>query len=168
MGGFGVSATTGHSVMALDFKKLRARFGVCKGRVKYRLGAKPSFNDQPGHDFFKSDCSGFVRWLLFEATGGLVKLDEGSWHQRAWCDNHGFKLTDYILNASVKDGRLRIAFISPPNGHVWLVLDGKTYECYSGKGVGSRSWDSRIEGGKSSLARAVDFCYVLTDPEVRS
>jgi hypothetical protein len=133
---------------------------ACFGVVKYRLGSKPKLGTMPGVYFKTSDCSGFVGWLLYGASHGKVTLRTGSWYQRKWCDDEGFKKVKYSEVAKLKDSRLRIAFIRPESGkigHVWLVINGQTIECYGGHGVGRRPWDTKV------LMDNVSDCYVLTD-----
>jgi hypothetical protein len=117
----------------------------------------------PGYDFKASDCSGFVRWILAYAVTmkHALILPMGSYYQNDWCKSQGFKLSKYSDVAGLNDNRLRIAFIKPDSdhhGHVWLILNGRTMECYGGVGVGRRKWDCGV------LFRGVDSCYVLTDP----
>lgn len=128
--------------------------------VKYRLGAKPRLGTLPGVSFTESDCSGFVRWLIYAASIGKVKMPTGSVLQREWCEENGFKRTDYNLHARLEDSRLRVAFINPGGGkvgHVWLVINGQTIESYGGHGAGRRPWNDPV------LVRNVDHCFVLTD-----
>ncbi len=146
--------------ITLDRNVLVARMQATVGRVSYKLGAKPRVNAKPG-TFSQSDCSGYVRWLLYAASKGAVNILPGSWHQQQWCIREGFKKTSYELHAQCKDGRLRIAFINPATnkvGHVWLILNGQTIEAYGGHGAGRRAWDT------PTLRRQVDACYVLTEP----
>lgn len=129
------------------------------GKVKYLLGAKPSLADVSEVKFTLSDCSGWVRWLLNAASGGVVLIPDGSSRQNDWCRAQRFKITDYRKNASWKDGRLRIAFMPASAGrpgHVWLIFNGRTIECCGGRGVCRRVWNTR------SLLSRVTVCYVLT------
>lgn len=142
-----------------DRAKLVAAMNACFGVVKYLMGAKPRLKDKPGVGFTKSDCSGFSRWLLYQATGGLVTLPHGSACQWDWCKAQGLKLTTYDENAAGRlDSLLRIAFIRRQGnkaGHVLFVINGMTIECAGGKGVCRNPWS--IYKGR------VDACYVLTD-----
>lgn len=134
---------------------------ACFGVVKYRLGSKPKLGTMPGVYFKTSDCSGFVRWLLYGASHGKVTLRTGSWYQHKWCDDEGFKKVKYSEVAKLKDSRLRIAFIRPEDGkigHVWLVINDQTIEACAGRGACRRKWDTPI------LINNVDATYVLTDP----
>jgi hypothetical protein len=68
------------NVIEIDGRRLLALKMLAMG-VKYRLGSKPKFGAVPLRDFKTSDCSGFVRWILFGASDGRVKMEPGSWHQ---------------------------------------------------------------------------------------
>ena len=132
-------------------------FTKCEFRVKYLLGAKPKL----GSLFFKeSDCSGFVRWLVHEATEGVTTMPDGSYHQANWCIKQGFKKVAYKQSACMRDDRLRIAFIAPNSegvGHVWLIFNGQTMESCGGRGVCRRPWSNKL------LLSTVSSCFVLTD-----
>ncbi|MEN6581695.1 MAG: hypothetical protein ABFD54_04540 [Armatimonadota bacterium] len=136
-------------------KRMNAAF-TC---VEYDLNAKPRLGSLPGTSFTTSDCSGFVRWILYAASGGKIKLKTGSWYQQQWCREQGFKEVKYSDVAGLHDSRLRIAFINGANGagHVWLIINGQTIECYGGHGAGRRPWNTSV------LLRKVDACFVLTD-----
>jgi len=135
---------------------LSSAYESVAGKVKYVFGVKPAL----GASFKESDCSGFVRWILHKATSGVVKIPQGSWYQNGWCEDLGFKHNVYREGARLRDNRLRIAFIRPQRdkpGHVWLILNGQTMECCSGRGVCRRPWNN------GSLLSGVTSCYVLTD-----
>jgi len=137
-------------------ERMRASFDV----VRYKMGAKPDLRALPGQGFREADCSGFVRWLIYQASYGKTKMPLGSWHQRRWCERMGFKLTDYAHTA-LSDNRLRIGFTNPKAkraGHVWLIFNRASIECYGGRGAGRRAWDTSV------LADRADFCFVLTEP----
>lgn len=130
----------------------------CLNKISYELGAKARFGAKPLRDFTKIDCSGFVRWLIHMASG--VRMPDGSWNQRVWCQKQGFKQNPYKSVAGLKDNRLRIAFIDPTkgkSGHVWLIINGKTIESYGGHGVGRRRWNSL------GLYLKAKYCFTLTD-----
>jgi cell wall-associated NlpC family hydrolase len=130
----------------------------CLNRVKYKMGAKARLGDTPMKDFVYIDCSGFVRWLLHIASG--VRMPDGSYNQRKWCEQQGFAVNPYRKVAGLKDNRLRIAFIDASKGkagHVWLIVNGKTIESYGGHGVGRRRWNSL------GLYLKAKYCFTLTD-----
>lgn len=111
------------------------------------------------------DCSGYVRWLLYRATGNKFDIKDGSWIQHDYVRDLGFK-TSTIQAANLKDGALRIAFLAPgalgPKrpGHVALILDDRTMESHSGTGPNSREWEP------SRRWMALSKVYVLTAPLV--
>lgn len=129
------------------------------GRARYRLGAKPKMEAIPGTPgFLVADCSGYVRWLLYNL--GIKDVPDGSWNQEKWCITRKFKPTSYA-NAGLKDDRLRIAFISAKAGtpgHVWLTINGQTIESCGGVGTTRRPWDT------PTIKQKVAACYVLTEP----
>jgi hypothetical protein len=150
------------TTLTIDRARLELKARLAFGQVKYLFGAKPPLNGTPSKDFTKSDCSGFVRWLLYQASKGGIKIPSGSWYQREWCEDHRLKKTadGYAVGAALSDGRIRIAFFSEKQGragHVWLIINGKTIECYGGKGAGSRAWNTPV------LLKNVEVCYVLTN-----
>ena len=118
--------------------------------VRYGLGAKaPSLDDAPG-TFPAVDCSGFVRYAVWQASqaqaGGRVELPDGSVTQHELC-RVTFKPCDKA-DLGDDDGVLRIAFLSPAQtsegiGHVMLVYRGRTLESHGGHGPDSRAWGSQ-------------------------
>ena len=152
-------------ILSISRKALVQEINACLGVVRYSMGAKPPLESEPSRKkgpgkFTVSDCSGFVRWLLWRASGGTVKLPMGSWQQRKWFQDRRFMEIPY-LDCSKKDGRLRIAFFNPTKnraGHAWLCVSGMTIECYGCYGVGRRSWD------KAVLKSQVQYCFELTPP----
>lgn len=152
------SDVTGYSVIPIDRARLIERMNAAFICVGYELGAKPRPGSLPGTDFKLSDCSGIVRWLLYAASYGKIKMPMGSWGQRKWCQEQGFKPCPYS-NCALLDSRLRIAFKDPDDkhGHVWLCINGQTIECYYGHGAGRRPWNTKV------LKNNGDFCFVLTD-----
>lgn len=132
----------------VDFATLDALFKACKGRVKYKLGAKAPLDAEPP-EISKIDCSGWARYHLFHATG--VRWPDGSQTQLAFARKKLRKLAKYsdVGYAANDPSRLFIAFLSPSPGadwprHVWLVKAGRTMESCSSLGVGSRPWDTKI------------------------
>lgn len=124
----------------------RLRSLVAAG-VKYGLGAKIHPLGKPANQVKKVDCSGCVRDLLYVSTDETVVIPDGSVNQHAWFESHGFKHTTWEY-AKLKDGLVRIAFLSPKQshsgiGHVLLIYNGMTYESHGGTGPDSREWGSR-------------------------
>ncbi len=125
--------------------------------IRYGLGSKAPSLSSPVHTIPAIDCSGYVRWLLFQASGGTLKLPDGSQNQRAWAEQNLREIGSYRNAAAYMTGtRLFIAFIRPHHngcgavGHVWLLLDGdngagvaaETVESCGGRGVCSRPWNT--------------------------
>jgi hypothetical protein len=128
------------------------------GHIKYHLGSKPPLTAEP-KDITKSDCSGFIRYLLFKSTSGYIDIGGGggTWWQNKWCKDQNLEVVDYST-AAAKDGTLRIAFIQGGGGHighVWLILSGKTIESHGSVGADRRAWDTHV------LRDGVDVCYKL-------
>lgn len=120
--------------------------------VSYLLGGKAKTLDAGPGDTKRIDCSGEVRLLLYKASDGKIKLPDGSWNQREYCENNWEEVSyDTVLNA--KKGELFISFITAgvkgagKIGHVWLTAQmdddvaAETMESYGGHGVGSRRAD---------------------------
>jgi cell wall-associated NlpC family hydrolase len=141
--------------ISIDRSVLMAIIKATVGRVRYRWGAKPKLNISP-EKVEESDCSGFVRYVLYMSTGGKVKLPLGSWCQRQWFISEGFEKVPYS-HCSKVDSRLRVAFINPLKGkpgHVWLVASGRSIESCGGKGAVRRAWNTQI------LLKS-DACFIL-------
>lgn len=130
---------------------------------QYRLGGKwPLDLDPEEADGRRVDCSGFVRWLLYQSSpeNNRVIIPDGSVVQHDWIKDKGFKKST-IAAGRRQDGFLRIAFLPPGGGigHVVLILDGRTLESAGGTGPDSRVWD-----GLGWQRRA--FVYVLASPDL--
>jgi hypothetical protein len=125
------------------------------------------------------DCSGFVRYVVYNATHGRLDLKGGSDKQRGFLEDEGFGHFDRQKGISIKqyyqreaakmDDHVRIGFrktiyekgadgknkknaagkltvADGGVGHVWLVVNGKTYESTKKSGPQGQSND-----GPSSL-----------------
>ena len=148
-------------VLPISRDKLIAAMTPCFGKVKYQLGSKPALTAAPG-TFTKSDCSGFFRWLLrwssVDKSTLAITAPDGSVNQLKWARDMGFRKCPYA-DCAKADGILRAAFIKARGsraGHVWLVISGKTIECYGGVGVGRRDWNAAV------LKNNVCACFEIT------
>lgn len=133
--------------------------------VQYGLGDKAAMSE-PASSIRTIDCSGVVRYALSNATNGVVKIPDGSWYQRQWCERN-LKEVPYATVAGAGADRLFIAFMTAGvngvgrTGHVWLIHDGKTLESYNGRGVGSRHWDTQV------LLKGVHKCFELPTEAIK-
>jgi len=115
------------------------------------------------------DCSGFVEYVIYQGTTENVNLPSGSVTQRTRiARNASHTPADYLKHAELRDDVVRIGFRrtiarrdengdvvrdargrseKTQVGHVWLVINGKTYESTSkggrDKGPKSLAWDMR-------------------------
>lgn len=114
---------------------------------------------EPGQ-FHAVDCSGYTRWLIWHASSGRVTFVDGSAQQHEQAEHAGFKRSS-VEAGKMRDGALRIAFLSPEDGggvgHVALLLNGSTIESHGHHGPDSREWTG--EGWQAKTA-----VYVLTAP----
>ena len=128
--------------VSLDVPKMITLEQSCRSAgIRYGLGSKaPSLSAKPG-SFTRIDCSGFVRWVVYQAAG--VTMPDGSVNQRDWIENNGFKRSD-VDSGALLDGAVRIAFLSPQDGggigHVVLIHGGQTCESHGGVGPDRRPW----------------------------
>lgn len=143
----------GYTNMPIDASELWTYLKACQAHgVKYGFGAKcpESKIGLLPIPFKEIDCSGFVRTALAYASGNKVKIVDGSFNQGDWLKAHGYKLTDPD-NCALKDNHIRICVHHPDvldeTGHVWIVINGKTLESYSGNGPGSRDWNAKLHSG---------------------
>jgi cell wall-associated NlpC family hydrolase len=147
--------------MSVSLSVLSECFDHTKGRVGYRLGAKPSLGSDSA-TFSEADCSGWVRWACDRAG---LRIPDGSANQWEWAKANlrQVNYADVGKFCAADPSRLFIAFMSAARsgiGHVWLGRsDGKqmrTMECHGGqrnRGVDSLPW---------SVRQAIcDGCYEL-------
>lgn len=140
-------------VSMIDLDLLKELFRKTRGRVQYRLGMKCKLTAD-SQDLVQIDCSGYVRWILFRASGGTLKLPDGSQQQLAWARKNlkpvGYK--DVAAYCQKDPSRLFIAFLSPKPGaswprHVWLLRSQggqmATIESHGSGGVNTRPWNVR-------------------------
>jgi len=127
------------------------------GHISYQLGAKARLDALPT-TIQHIDCSGFVRYLLYQASDRQLVMPDGSWKQREWCQKQRFEAVNYATAAEC-DGWLRIAFINPKPqraGHVWLIRNGLTLESHGRtKGPDQRMWNTQV------LQENVSYCFKL-------
>ena len=147
--------------LSINVATLAALIAACRSAgVGYGLGSKaPTLSAVPGRDFHAIDCSGFVRWSLYQAAGHCT-LPDGSVVQHDWIEAHGFKKSD-VASAELHDGAVRIAFLSPADGggigHVVLIVNGQTVESHGHYGPDRRFWTGDAWQGKCAV-------YVLAPP----
>ena len=147
-----------------NFKNI---FATLNERCPYGFGSKWGLSLASLQNFIgtRVDCSGFVRFLLFRASGGKIQLPDGSYVQKDYCKKQGFRrLKSYadVQYAARDSSRMFLCFMSPiPGiaGHVWIVYLGQTYESCGRNnriGVSSQDWSHYNKG--SFLNRARDLC----------
>jgi hypothetical protein len=129
--------------------------------VKYAIGnaahptvGKVSSLSEPVSSITALDCSGFVRYALYQAGGG--QIPDGSVRQQEWFARQGFAALNYQKTAGLVDNHLRIAFLVGHPGHVWMVLNGLTIESHGGVGPDRRAWNTPV------LFKGANHCYLLT------
>jgi cell wall-associated NlpC family hydrolase len=152
-----IAALTGTILWTVDTDKLVDLVTQMRAAgIGYHLGSKAALG-APISTIQKIDCSGFVRYAIYYASGGSVKMPDGSWVQDEWCKKQGFTSVPYKRDACLGDDRLRIAFMhGTAIGHVWFILNGQTIESHGGVGPDRRDWATPI------LVHNVSTCYALT------
>ncbi len=151
--------------------------------LKYKLGKDPITGKTRGkisdittpshrlnHRFPGFDCSGFIRYVLYNGTNGRLDLTGGTHNQKTALANKKFKhfngsgartiKNEYKSEAAKLDDMVRIGFRAAKFdqkadgtrersrvGHVWLIINGKTYESTTkggrNKGPKSFNWNIR-------------------------
>ena len=124
------------------------------GHCSYGFGKKARPLSTAPADVSRIDCSGFVRYLLYQVTDRRVTIPDGSWNQDAWFRGNNFQQVDYADTAK-HDGVLRLGYFSGSPGHIWFVRNGKTLESHGSKGPNRRKWDTGV------LKKNVKRCYVV-------
>jgi len=149
--------------LSIDVGTLTGLLLLCRqAGVGYGLGSKaPTLSAVPGRGFHAIDCSGFVRWALYQA--GHCILPDGSVNQHDWIKGNGFKQSD-VASGELLDGAVRIAFLSPVDGggvgHVVLIHNGKTFESHGHYGPDRRPWTGDAWQGRCAV-------YVLMPPPAK-
>lgn len=134
--------------------------GLKAGHISYLLGAKAKLSRSP--DRIRAiDCSGFVRYVIYKTSASNKKIADGSFQQQKWFEKNGYKKTSYSSVASKIDGIVRIAFKKAikekitnsetgkeewrvkERGHVWFIINGKTFESRGRVGPSSLPWKNR-------------------------
>ena len=135
-------------------------FGLCRklmdGHIHYGFGSKTALSSRP-EDITSIDCSGFVRYLMYQASSAALRMPDGSVVQNEWCGHQQLPLVNY-RDAARHDQLIRIAFLPPHHGHaghVWLIHQGRTLESHGGKGPDRRIWNTPV------LIGGVTQCYEL-------
>ncbi len=149
-------------------------FNLYAGHIRYDMtGSRGKAEPRRRHVAWKKpsaisrlDCSGFVQYVIHESTTGGLRIPQGSMKQREWLAKNGYNnygryrsaSAAYATLAQTSDDTVRIAFRNkiigsgtPTNpyqvGHVWFVINGKTYESTAtgGKAIGPKSlaWSVR-------------------------
>lgn len=111
--------------------------------VPYVLGAKPPLVDSvPSRG---SDCSGYVRWLVWKATDHRLVLMEGSDGQAQYGEETLQKVQYVELARNAHTLQCFLCHMRPPRegfGHIWIVCHGKAYQCSYGAGVNDKDFDA--------------------------
>ena len=169
----------GSAVPRLDLDRLEMVFAQLQRQgMGYKLGAKADdrkLNPRAGGRLGAGpetleylDCSGAIRYLVFQATRGALVLPDGSQNQRAWCEeraSHGqlhrvAKYPDVARYMTAR--RLFLAFIKPWTngcgavGHVWLVAGGPL----DGRADGGATLQGNPQGNPQITPHAATMeCY---------
>lgn len=141
--------------LELDRDKMLALTNWCTSHdVGYKLGAKAPWLGCDVSEIRAIDCSGFVRYLAYQASSGSVVLPDGSVNQHEAFFAGGFKRSS-VGSGRLQDGILRIAFLRPEDGdgvgHVAFLLNGRTLESHGHHGPDRRLWTGQGWMGKCSV-----------------
>lgn len=158
-------------MQALDTSLMLSLFNQLERRgVRYGYGAKADDKttnprstgrlSTPVDTIDQIDCSGFTRYITYQATSGAVTLPDGSQDQLDWFsrqkDKTISKLGQYSDLTKVAGPSLFVGFIKPhvngcgDIGHVWFAYKDdqtaspETMESHGGTGVDSRPWNTLV------------------------
>lgn len=154
----------GYPTVTVDIPYLLRLMALCVAAVvTYLMGGKAHDLMAVPLDVRQIDCSGFARWLLYHATRGALLLPDGSCIEDQALALDGFKRSD-PANCALHDGHVRVcihlADDKDGTGHIWIVLNGVTYESHGGRGVSSRAWNVKLSSGYR-LDELATHCFVL-------
>jgi hypothetical protein len=138
---------------ALMSANVRYEMNGMVGKVRNLSGTEPD-------EIRQLDCSGFVEYVIFKSTIHNVNMPSGSRRQRSFIERDHTEI-DYASHAPLLDNTVRIGFRDAEHegrgkerhrtkaGHVWLVLNGVSFECTSrgGRTQGPKcfNWNIRTE-----------------------
>jgi hypothetical protein len=161
------STVAGFSSVAFNLDKALAILGLMERQgVSYGLGCKavplaaspPTYARPDGSRCEQIDCSGFHRYVLYHAAGGVTAPD-GSFTQCEWYDAQGFKRHDVpgpnsaVYLQGMAPGYVYACFCKTGArgetiGHTWFCafINGGwwTLESHGGKGPSSRPHDTPV------------------------
>jgi hypothetical protein len=142
-----------------------ARITYSRGKAQGQGKVRDLDNDVGKLDRTRAslDCSGYVQYVVYQATTHNVRIPQGSHKQQEWLSEKGYRALSgndflsmqdvYDYEAAKKDDIVRIAYrATDPKakkdntgsggkgvGHVWLVINGRTFECTT-KGQANGPW----------------------------
>ncbi|RYH08194.1 hypothetical protein [Tropicimonas sp. IMCC6043] len=112
-------------------------------------------------DIRQLDCSGFFEYIIYHTTIGRHDIPAGSRRQWSWLRDNGYTEVDYATYAPRNDDVVRAGFRAAEHrrdhegrrvrsraGHVWMVINGATYEsttAVGNDGVCSLNWEYRLK-----------------------
>jgi hypothetical protein len=134
-------------LLDLHAKLDHATYSVGKDSKTGKLKGKASNSADPSK-ISALDCSGYVKYLLYNVSEGKISISGGSYYQYKWCKDSGFKKVEYAKAAKKADNILRLGYFKKKKGgkygHVWLVLNGQTLESHGKRGVNRRPWNTKV------------------------